>query len=75
MLGDDWVEIVGSQNIQGGVLNGFNDHRIVMSAAVLSTQTQNGITVSDAYAINKRYPDFFDIFTAHGGKANVINVG
>ena len=46
-----------------------------MSAAVLSTQTQNGITVSDAYAINKSYPDFFDIFTAHGGKANVINVG
>ena len=75
LLGDDWVEIVGSQNIQGGVLNGFNDHRIVMSAAVLSTQTQNGITVSDAYAINKSYPDFFDIFTAHGGKANVINVG
>ena len=75
LLGNDWVEIVGSQNITGGIANGFNDHRVVMSMAVLSTQTQNGITTSDAHAINKSYPDFLDIFTAHGGKVNVINVG
>jgi len=75
LLGNDWVEIEGCPNIAGGNAKGFNDHRIVMSMAVLSTQTQNGITTNDAQAINKSYPDFFDIFTAHGGKANVINVG
>jgi len=75
LLGNDWVEIEGCPDIAGGNAKGFNDHRIVMSMAVLSTQTQNGITTNDAQAINKSYPDFFDIFTAHGGKANVINVG
>ncbi len=75
LLGNDWVEITGSQKVTGGIANGFNDHRVVMSMAVLSTQTQNGITTSDVHAINKSYPDFLDIFTAHGGKANVINVG
>ena len=73
--GDDWVKITGAKNLQGGIANGFNDHRIVMSMAVLSTQTKQGIVVSDSHAINKSYPDFFDIFKSLGGMADVINMG
>ena len=50
--------------IESGVLNtpneilcSHNDHRIVMSLAVLSSIT--GGTISGAEAVNKSYPDFF----------------
>ena len=65
VLGDDWIKIEGSQNIVGGKTEGFNDHRIVMSMAVLATQTKQPIIVSDMQAINKSYPDFFDIYKCH----------
>ena len=40
------------------VLNGHNDHRIVMSLAVLLTQT--GGTIEGAEAVSKSMPDFFE---------------
>ena len=75
ILGDDFVTIFGKKDLQGGVTKGFNDHRIVMSMAVLATQTKQGIVVSDMQAINKSYPDFFDIYKLIGGQADVINMG
>ena len=38
-------------------LDGHNDHRIVMSLAVLCTRT--GGTIAGAEAVNKSFPDFF----------------
>ena len=39
------------------VLNGHNDHRIVMALSVLLTLT--GGTIADAQAVQKSFPDFF----------------
>ena len=39
-------------------LSGHNDHRIVMSLAVLLTLT--GGVIEGAEAVNKSFPDFFD---------------
>lgn len=41
------------------ILNGHNDHRIVMSLAVLSTLV--GGIIDGAEAVAKSYPDFFDV--------------
>ena len=41
-----------------GPLQGYNDHRIVMSEAVLMTLT--GGTIEGAEAVSKSFPDFFD---------------
>ena len=41
------------------VLNGHNDHRIVMSLAVLCTVT--GGIITDANAVAKSMPDFFEV--------------
>ena len=46
------------------VLNGHNDHRIVMSLAVLCTLT--GGTVTDANAVSKSMPDFFEVLSSLG---------
>lgn len=45
-----------------GVLHGHNDHRIVMSLAVLSTclAPASTVTIDDAHAVAKSFPDFFD---------------
>ena len=45
-----------------GVLHGHNDHRIVMSLAVLSTCLAPAahVTIDDAHAVAKSFPDFFD---------------
>ena len=46
------------------VLDGHNDHRIVMSLAVLCTLT--GGTVTDANAVAKSMPDFFEVLSSLG---------
>lgn len=46
------------------VLDGHNDHRIVMSLAVLCTLT--GGTVTDANAVAKSMPDFFEVLRGLG---------
>ena len=45
-------------------LCGHNDHRIVMSLALLCTLT--GGTVTDAAAVAKSYPDFFEVLGTLG---------
>jgi 3-phosphoshikimate 1-carboxyvinyltransferase len=50
-------------------LYGHNDHRIVMSMAVLSTLT--GGTIEDAGAVNKSLPDFFERIKRLGIKVNI----
>ena len=45
-------------------LSGYNDHRIVMTEAVLMTLT--GGTIEGAEAVSKSFPDFFDKLRALG---------
>ena len=51
-------------------LSGHNDHRIVMSAAVLLTLT--GGVIEGAEAVSKSFPDFFDKLQALG--IEVMNI-
>ena len=70
---DDGMIIHGGKTLKGGKVNGYNDHRIVMSAAVLSTLCENNVTITDGNAVEKSYPDFFDDFNKTGGNAYVLN--
>ena len=45
-------------------LDGHNDHRIVMSEAVLLTQT--GGIIDGAEAVSKSFPDFFEKLASLG---------
>ncbi len=69
---DDTMTIKGSLNLHGGEVNGYNDHRIVMSTAVCALNITDDVTITNAHAINKSYSDFFDDYNGLGGKANVI---
>ena len=52
-----------------GVVDGFNDHRIVMSATVLASAINGQTVIEGAQAINKSYPNFFEHFNLLGGNA------
>lgn len=70
---DNGIVINGKKELSGGVVNGYNDHRIVMSASILSTLCQGKVRITDSNAVEKSYPDFFTDFNKMGGNADVIN--
>lgn len=69
----DGIIIRGGSTLAGGMVNGYNDHRIVMSASILSTLCNGEIEITDSNAVEKSYPDFFNDFNKMGGNADVIN--
>lgn len=56
---------------KGGKFCGGNDHRTVMSAAVLAANAAGGSVITGAEAAEKSYPKFFNDFNSLGGKSNV----
>lgn len=70
----DGLEITGVSSLEGGKVNGYNDHRIVMSAAVCAARSDEDITATFAMSINKSYPDFYIDYNSIGGKANVLDL-
>lgn len=69
---NDSMAINGTNHLNGSVVDGFNDHRIVMSAAIASLICDSPVTINDENAINKSYPEFFEHFTKLGGKIDGI---
>lgn len=70
IYGDDFLEIHPVRSFTGGTIDGCNDHRIVMASAVASTMADGEITITDAQAVSKSYPDFWQDFKKLGGKIN-----
>jgi len=56
-------------------VDGANDHRIVMAAAVAAAFADRPVRVTGAEAVEKSYPDFFRDFEALGGIVDVEHAG
>ena len=69
---EDGLEITGVGTLGGGSVNGCNDHRIVMSAAICAAKLRGAVTCTDAMSINKSYPGFYEDYQKIGGSA-IIN--
>ena len=60
---EDVIEISGlgaGAMLRGGEVSCFDDHRIVMSAAVSSLRCREDVLIDNAFAVNKSYLGFFD---------------
>ena len=66
---------VRGTRLVGGMVNAANDHRIVMTAAVLAAATEGGVTIRGAEAVNKSYPTFFADLQKLGGQTHVVTHG
>ena len=71
----DGMVIHGGKALFGAVLDGYNDHRIVMAFSIAALFVQGETVISDANSINKSYPSFFEDYNRLGGLADVIGFG
>ena len=59
-LQDDLMIIEGGAAIKGAAMHSHHDHRIAMAVAVAALRATGDITIEEADAINKSYPDFYE---------------
>ena len=57
----DGLVITGRDVLSGGRADGYNDHRIVMMAAIASLITTDKVILTGSAAVNKSYPTFFTV--------------
>ena len=63
-------------HILGGKINAFevdsyNDHRMVMMAAIAASKADGKCIINNIEAVNKSYPNFFEDYKLLGGRVNV----
>ena len=58
----DGLIIHGKPRLDGGSVHAQNDHRIAMAAAIASTACKGAVKISDAQAVSKSYPKFWEDF-------------
>ena len=66
-VGEDTFTVYGGKPVALTPVESFGDHRIAMSAAVLSTVAEGVTTIIGAECVAKSYPSFFEDFAALGG--------
>lgn len=64
---ENTMTITGNGVLSGGTYDAYQDHRIVMAAAVASTICKNPVTITNTQNVEKSYPNFFDDFAELGG--------
>ena len=69
----DTLVINGVDELEGGVtVDSWNDHRVAMALAIASIKCKNPILITDAGAVRKSYPNFWNDFVSMGGKVGEI---
>jgi len=69
---EDGLTVYGVSTLPGGVVDGANDHRIVMAAAIAATRCQGPVVIRGAEAVKKSYPNFWRDYEALGGAVHVL---
>jgi 3-phosphoshikimate 1-carboxyvinyltransferase len=57
---EDGLIINGRPTLRGGRVRSYNDHRIVMAAAVAAVACETPVTIENCEAVEKSYPSFFE---------------
>lgn len=69
---EDGLVINGKSELCGGEVEGWGDHRIVMSLAIASIRCSEPVVINGWKAIEKSYPTFFKDFEKLGGETLLI---
>ena len=68
----DSLTVRGVPSFTGGTVDGANDHRIVMAAAIAATRSAAPVTILGADAVRKSYPSFWEDYKQLGGVFDVL---
>jgi 3-phosphoshikimate 1-carboxyvinyltransferase len=58
---DDGMTICGVEQLSGGSVESFGDHRIAMSLSVAALVSRDGITIADTECVATSFPSFFPL--------------
>lgn len=72
---DDGLIINGRRELNGGVVESWNDHRIAMALAVASIKCKEEVVIKNSSCVNKSYPGFWKDFKMIGGRINEWSMG
>ena len=64
---EDTFTVYGGEPVALTPVESFGDHRIAMSAAILSTVAKEITTINGSGCVAKSYPSFFEDFAVLGG--------
>ncbi len=70
---EDGLEIEGVEELSGGVVESWNDHRIAMALAIASTRCSSALTIIGSECVKKSYPHFWEDFKMLGGNFDERN--
>ena len=70
-VGEDTFTVYGGEPVAKATVDSFGDHRIAMSAAVLSSVAGGVTVIEGSGCVAKSYPSFFEDFAMLGGKAEL----
>ena len=68
----DGMIIEGVDNLLGGSVSSYNDHRIAMSASIASVVCSDGVKVLGAEATDKSFPEFYQKIKELGASVKEI---
>ena len=71
-IGEDTYRVTGGKATATSPIDSFGDHRIAMSAAIMSTIAEGETTIDNAECVAKSYPLFYEDFASLGGNTTVI---
>lgn len=74
-VGEDTLSLEGVDHLEGGTVDGCNDHRIAMMAAVAAVACKEPVTILGAECVKKSYPRFWEDYTALGGEIHGLISG
>jgi 3-phosphoshikimate 1-carboxyvinyltransferase len=72
-LQDDLMLIKGGTGVKAAVTDSHHDHRIAMACAVAALKATGEVTIEEADAINKSYPEFYGHLQKLGATIKTIN--
>lgn len=72
---EDTLTLEGVDHLEGGTVDGCNDHRIAMMAAVAAVACKEPVTILGAECVKKSYPRFWEDYTALGGEIHGLISG
>jgi len=70
-LQDDMMLVEGKTALRSSVVHSRHDHRIAMACAVAGLGAKGEITIEEADAVNKSYPDFYVHLQSLGAKVDI----
>ena len=59
VLQDELMIVNGGNGLHGATVHSRHDHRIAMACAVAALKATGAVTIEEAEAVNKSYPNFY----------------